>query len=148
MHGFSMANGMPNVANKFDVSSVDIIGNLMSDFNSNFIHDGTLSCDVGLLEPNLVGSMEQTKEGSTDEVVSTTMEGLTNLGLQDSMGIASSPKTNGKSPVFSWVSPNNAKNTFFFISDGMFLCKYVSSTFYGGGYCFRGYSKALVGSED
>ncbi|KAM0825230.1 hypothetical protein ACQ4PT_069695 [Festuca glaucescens] len=73
MHVFSVANGMPNVAKNIDVS---IAGSV--------------------LEPNLVSSLEQTKEGITDEVLLTTKEGLTNIGLQDSMGIASSTRTNAQ----------------------------------------------------
>jgi hypothetical protein len=70
-------------------------------------------CDAGsVLVPNMVSSLEQTKEGNTDEVLSNSREGLTNLGFQDSMGIASSPRTNGKSPVLSWASPNTAKSSF------------------------------------
>ncbi|KAM0913834.1 hypothetical protein ACQ4PT_011907 [Festuca glaucescens] len=53
-----------------------------------------------VLKPNLVSSLEQTKGGITDEVLVTTREGLANIGLQDSMGIASSPRTNGKTLAY------------------------------------------------
>jgi hypothetical protein len=100
--GSAVHVGMSNVPKNNNVSVIGKVEHCLSD-----------SCGAGsVLEPNLVCSPEQTKGGITDEVLMTTREGLSNIGLQDSMGIASSPRKNGKTPLFSWASLNTANSTF------------------------------------
>lgn len=65
-----------------------------------------------VVEPNLVSSLEQTKDGARDEMMETRREGLASMGLQDSMGIVSSPRANGKASVPFWASPNTTKSPF------------------------------------
>jgi hypothetical protein len=79
------------------------------DFTSNSLHGKDVFYDTCLLsDPKLVSSLEQTKEGTTHKFT----EGeFANIGLQDSMRIASSPMADGKAPVFSWTSPITAKST-------------------------------------
>ncbi|KAM0858917.1 hypothetical protein ACQ4PT_047519 [Festuca glaucescens] len=97
VHVCPVANGMSNVAKNNIVSVVGNVEHCMSDPTSNLIPDGDDSYGAGsVLEPNLVSSLEQTKEGITNEVLMTTREGLANIGLRNSMGIASSPRTNGR----------------------------------------------------
>jgi hypothetical protein len=113
VHYFPVANSLTNIAKKINVSVLDDVEHCMSDFTSNLIPDGGDSDGASyVLEPNLVSSLEQTKGGITDEVLVTTREGLANIGLQDSMGIASYPRTDGKAPVLSLDSSNTAKSNF------------------------------------
>ncbi|KAM0889732.1 hypothetical protein ACQ4PT_027516 [Festuca glaucescens] len=94
-----IADGMSNVATNNFVSVVGNAELFISDHNTELIPDGDVSYGaVSVLEPKLVSSLEQTNEGITDEGFMTTREGLANEGLQESMGIVSSPRTNGEEP--------------------------------------------------
>jgi hypothetical protein len=107
MHGFSVDKGMSNNAKNI------VVWPFWPDFTCNFLHDEDDFCAAGsVLKSTLVGSLEQDKGDSMNKVLMATREGPTNMGLQDSMGIASSPRANGKVPVPSWSSPNTTKSPF------------------------------------
>jgi hypothetical protein len=81
--------------------------------NSNLSNAQDVSHNAGLvLEPDMVSSLEQTNLAKNDDVSMTKGEGLIGTGLQDSMGIASYPRTDGKAPVLSLDSSNTAKSNF------------------------------------
>jgi hypothetical protein len=81
--------------------------------NSNLTNAQDVSHNAGLvLEPDMVSSLEQTNLGKNDDVSMTKGEGLIGTGLQDSMGIASYPRTDGKAPVLPLDSSNTAKSNF------------------------------------
>ncbi|KAM0920367.1 hypothetical protein ACQ4PT_007556 [Festuca glaucescens] len=75
------------------------------DFNSNMLPDGGDTIGAGaVVDPKLVGSLEQAKGGPREDLTVPRREGLASMGLRGSMGIASSPMANGKSPVSFWSS--------------------------------------------
>ncbi|KAM0850383.1 hypothetical protein ACQ4PT_053110 [Festuca glaucescens] len=97
VHAVPMTNGMADIAKENFVFSGMSNFECISDSNNNIIPDGDVSdVAVSALEPKVVSSLEQTNEDITDEVFMTTREGLANVGLQESMGIASSPRTNAR----------------------------------------------------
>jgi hypothetical protein len=107
MHGFSVDKGMSNNAKNI------VVWPFWPDFTCNFLHDEDDFCAAGsVLKSTLVGSLEQDKGDSMNKVLMATREGPTNMGLQDSMGIASSPRADGKSSGSSCVLPNNAMPPF------------------------------------
>jgi hypothetical protein len=78
-------------------------------FNPNFLLDGGNTYDAGLvMKPTLVSSLEQTRGGVLEDFVVNAREGPGNIGRQGLMGIASSPRTNGKDSVSAWASPTNS----------------------------------------
>jgi predicted glutamine amidotransferase len=100
VHDSSVANGMSDVSKKSNFSCLDDDEHFMYDFTSNcLINEGDTYGAVYVVEPKLVSSLEQTKGGSSEDLMVTRRDGLANLGLQGSMEIASSPRANGKDPV-------------------------------------------------
>jgi hypothetical protein len=81
----------------------------MSGFNVNSLLDDGNTVDAGLaMKPKIVSSLEQTKGDILEDLLVNASEGQGNIGLQGSMGIASSPRTTGKVLDTKSVSLNNS----------------------------------------
>ncbi|KAM0871713.1 hypothetical protein ACQ4PT_039199 [Festuca glaucescens] len=101
VHDNGVGKGMTSVPNDGKNKNVVDMGDFQQcnlDFNSEPLYneDGYYNAGLGL-EPNLVGSLEQSKRGTTDKVLLHARGDLANMGIQDSVGIASSPMSVGKS---------------------------------------------------
>jgi hypothetical protein len=88
--GFDAANGMVQVSKNIIFSSLNIDDHSTVVCNSNFLLNGGNTCDTGLAR--------KPKGGIVEDSMVTTTEGP-GTGLQGSMGIASSPRTNAKDSV-------------------------------------------------
>jgi hypothetical protein len=100
------ANGMSQGSKK--LSDMFFDEHSMSGFNVNSLLDDGNTVDAGLaMKPKIVSSLEQTKGDILEDLLVNASEGQGNIGLQGSMGIASSPKTNGKDSVLASALPYN-----------------------------------------
>jgi hypothetical protein len=94
-----------------DLGNVYLNGTNNTDSTSLDINSEDDCCDVGsVLEPVLASS-DMTKEVSTSKTPVSTRGEFANISLQGSMGIASSPLTDGKYSVFPCITPKLAKPT-------------------------------------
>ncbi|KAM0821384.1 hypothetical protein ACQ4PT_072264 [Festuca glaucescens] len=89
VHASPVANGMAAVSKTFINSSLDD--------DEYFMSGGDIFAAGTVVEPNVVSSLEQTKGGDREELMMHGGEELPNMGLRNSMGIASSPMANGVS---------------------------------------------------
>jgi hypothetical protein len=74
---------------------------------SNFVPEGTVTSDAGgVMHLSRAMSLDHTVKGVRDEHILSKNEEDVTCGLESPMGIASSTKTKGKSPI-SFQSPSN-----------------------------------------